>query len=140
MHLRALHASATEVNKLHRFTSLCNAGASVIARGAQASTMLTQAPGPLQQGSAANSRLPLSVCPELQLYECIAMTARQGVMVLLSCSCVPVPLSGFLGLQSKLWEQDAFKSKMELYIAAVSCSHSVCVQQVSRLRRAEWDL
>ena len=62
MHLRAMDATAAEVNKLHRFTSLCNAGASVIARGAQASTMLTQSPGPLQQGSAANSMSLLPVC------------------------------------------------------------------------------
>lgn len=58
MHLRAIDATAAEVSKLHRFTSLCNAGASVIARGAQASTMLAQTPGPLQQGSPANSGSP----------------------------------------------------------------------------------
>lgn len=54
MHLRAMDATAMEVDKLRRFTSLCNAGASVIARGAQASTMLTQSPGPLQQGTASH--------------------------------------------------------------------------------------
>lgn len=55
MYLRAIDATATEVAKLRRFTSLCNAGASVIARGAQASTILAQAPGPLQQGTAGHS-------------------------------------------------------------------------------------
>ncbi|KAL3161075.1 hypothetical protein ABBQ38_009458 [Trebouxia sp. C0009 RCD-2024] len=54
MYLRAIDATATEVAKLRRFTSLCNAGASVIARGAQASTILAQAPGPLQQGTAGH--------------------------------------------------------------------------------------
>ena len=44
LHLRALDATATEVNKMRRFTDLCNAGASVIARGAAAVTMLGQAP------------------------------------------------------------------------------------------------
>lgn len=56
MYLRAIDATATEVAKLRRFTSLCNAGASVIARGAQASTILAQAPGPLQQGTADHSK------------------------------------------------------------------------------------
>ena len=44
MHLRAVDATAAEVNKMRRFTDLCNAGASVIARGAAAVTMLGQVP------------------------------------------------------------------------------------------------
>lgn len=42
MHLRALDATANEVNKMRKFTDLCNAGASVIARGAASVTMLGQ--------------------------------------------------------------------------------------------------
>lgn len=42
MHLRALDATANEVNKMRKFTDLCNAGASVIARGAASLTMLGQ--------------------------------------------------------------------------------------------------
>ena len=44
MHLRAVDATAAEVNKMRKFTDLCNAGASVIARGAAAVTMLGQVP------------------------------------------------------------------------------------------------
>lgn len=44
LHLRATDATANEINKMRRFTDLCNAGASVIARGAAAVTPLGQAP------------------------------------------------------------------------------------------------
>ena len=42
LHFRAKDASAAEVNKMRRFADLCNAGASVIARGAQAHILLGQ--------------------------------------------------------------------------------------------------
>lgn len=60
LHFRATDASAAEVNKMRRFRDLCNAGASVIARGAQAVTLLAQPQAP-PQPAARESLLP-TVC------------------------------------------------------------------------------
>ncbi len=77
LHFRAKDASAGEVNKMRRFTDLCNAGASVIARGAQAVTLLNQ-PQPSPQPAASK---PYTVGPHL--YSCITSPA-----LLVSGSCM----------------------------------------------------
>ncbi|DBA84967.1 TPA: hypothetical protein ACH3X2_005708 [Trebouxia sp. C0005] len=77
LHFRATDASAAEVNKMRRFTDLCNAGASVIARGAQAVTLLAQPqtqgslqaaarPRPSQANQASPQRPPAQPSPQPQ--------------------------------------------------------------------------
>ena len=75
LYFRAKDASAGEVSKMRHFTDLCNAGASVIARGAQAITLLSQPQAPQQQPGAG----------ELQIFHCTAMqsdlSSQVSVMV-----------------------------------------------------------
>ena len=114
LHLRAKDASAAEVNKMRRFTDLCNAGASVIARGAQAHTLLgqSQIQDPPQAAGSKYLCCLLFVMPESQPLICHCccngigvslVTCMQPVTIGLELITHCVQILSLLCIPNELW-------------------------------------